>query len=201
MRKIYTSTTEGDNTLRIITGKAKGKKIETLEGEATRPTSERIKEAVFSSIQFDIEGRRVLDLFAGSGQLGLEALSRGAASATFVDSAREAVDIVKKNARTTGFFDDSRYAVSDWRNYIRKASGRDKYDLVFIDPPYAMECCKDALVRLVSAELLAPGAIVVLESGTEIINPEELSGFEVMKSTSYGKKTAVNILLYRGSEV
>jgi len=201
MRKIYTSTTEGDNTLRIITGKAKGKKIETLEGEATRPTSERIKEAVFSSIQFDIEGRRVLDLFAGSGQLGLEALSRGAASATFVDAAREAVDIVKKNARTTGFFDDSRYAVSDWRNYIRKASGRDKYDLVFIDPPYAMECCKDALVRLVSAELLAPGAIVVLESGTEIINPEELSGFEVMKSTSYGKKTAVNILLYRGSEV
>ena len=201
MRKIYTSTTEGDNTLRIITGKAKGKKIETLEGEATRPTSERIKEAVFSSIQFDIEGRRVLDLFAGSGQLGLEALSRGAVSATFVDAAREAVDIVKKNARTTGFFDDSRYAVSDWRNYIRKASGRDKYDLVFIDPPYAMECCKDALVRLVSAELLAPGAIVVLESGTEIINPEELSGFEVMKSTSYGKKTAVNILLYRGSEV
>lgn len=201
MRKIYTSTTEGDKTLRIITGKAKGKKIETLEGEATRPTSERIKEAVFSSIQFDIEGRRVLDLFAGSGQLGLEALSRGAASATFVDAAREAVDIVKKNARTTGFFDDSRYAVSDWRNYIRKASGRDKYDLVFIDPPYAMECCKDALVRLVSAELLAPGAIVVLESGTEIINPEELSDFEVMKSTSYGKKTAVNILLYRGSEV
>lgn len=201
MREIYTSTTEGDNTLRIITGKAKGKKIETIEGEATRPTSERIKEAVFSSIQFDIEGRRVLDLFAGSGQLGLEALSRGAASATFVDAAREAVDIVKKNARTTGFFDDSRYAVSDWRNYIRKASGRDKYDLVFIDPPYAMECCKDALVRLVSAELLAPGAIVVLESGTEIINPEELSDFEVMKSTSYGKKTAVNILLYRGSEV
>ena len=201
MQKTYTSTTEGDKTLRIITGKAKGKKIETLEGEATRPTSERIKEAVFSSIQFDIEGRRVLDLFAGSGQLGLEALSRGAVSATFVDAAREAVDIVKKNARTTGFFDDSRYAVSDWRNYIRKASGRDKYDLVFIDPPYAMECCKDALVRLVSAELLAPGAIVVLESGTEIINPEELSGFEVMKSTSYGKKTAVNILLYRGSEV
>lgn len=198
MQKIYTTITEGDKILRIITGRAKGKKIETLEGEATRPTSERIKEAVFSSIQFDIEGRRVLDLFAGSGQLGLEALSRGAASATFVDAAREAVDIVKKNARTTGFFEDSRYVVSDWRNYIRKASGRDKYDLVFIDPPYAMECCKDALMRLAAAELLAPGAIAVLESGTEIINPEELSGFEVIKSTAYGKKTAVNILLYRG---
>ncbi len=187
--------------LRIITGTAKGKKIETLEGEATRPTSERIKEAVFSSIQFDIENRRVLDLFAGSGQLGLEAMSRGAGSATFVDSAREAMDIVKKNAKATGFFDSSRYAVSDWRNYIRKASGRDVYDLVFIDPPYSMECCGDALSRLVDSKLLASGAIVVLESGTEEIDVESLTDFEVIKSTHYGKKTFVNILLYKGKEV
>ena len=186
--------------LRIITGKAKGKRIETLLGEATRPTSERIKEAVFSSIQFDIENRRVLDLFAGSGQLGLEALSRGAASASFVDSEREAMEIVKKNAKSTGFFEDCRYIFSDWRNYVRKASGRDRYDLVFIDPPYSMECCRDALDRLVAAELLEGGAIVVLESGTEEINTEELVGFEVIKSTHYGKKTFVNILLYRGSE-
>ena len=77
--------------MRIITGTAKGKKLETLEGDATRPTSERIKEAIFSSIQFEVEDRRVLDLFAGSGQMGLEALSRGAASATFIDSSREAM--------------------------------------------------------------------------------------------------------------
>ena len=186
--------------LRIITGKAKGKRIETLEGEATRPTSERIKEAVFSSIQFDIENRRVLDLFAGSGQLGLEALSRGAASVSFVDSAREAIDVVKKNAKTTGFFEECRYIVSDWRNYIRKASGRDKYDLVFIDPPYSMECCRDALERLLSAELLERGAIVVLESGTEEIDTEALTDLEIIKSTHYGKKTFVNILLYRGCE-
>ena len=183
--------------LRIITGTAKGKKIETLEGEATRPTSERIKEAVFSSIQFDIENRRVLDLFAGSGQLGLEALSRGAASVTFVDSSRDAMDIVKRNAKSTRFFDSSRYTVSDWRNYIRKASGRDKYDLVFIDPPYSMECCADALSRLCDSGLLENGAIVVLESGTEEINTEELTSFEVIKSTHYGKKTFVNILMYR----
>ena len=184
--------------LRIITGTAKGKKIETLEGEATRPTSERIKEAVFSSIQFDIDDRRVLDLFAGSGQLGLESLSRGAASATFIDSSREAIDIVKKNAKATGFFDVCRYNVSDWRNYIRKASGRDKYDLVFIDPPYSMECCADALKRLVEADLLEGGAIVVLESGTEELRPEEFSEFDVIKSTHYGKKTFVNILLFKG---
>ena len=89
--------------MRIITGKAKGKKLFTLDGDATRPTSERIKGAIFSAIQFDIEGRRVLDLFAGSGQMGLEALSRGATGATFIDSSREAMEIVKKNAKVTGF--------------------------------------------------------------------------------------------------
>lgn len=184
--------------LRIITGKAKGKHIETLEGEATRPTSERIKEAVFSSIQFDIEERRVLDLFAGSGQLGLEALSRGAKSACFIDSSREAIDIVKRNATATGFFSDCRYLVSDWKNYIRKAGGRDKFDLVFIDPPYAMRCCADAVSRLLDAELLEGGAIVVLESGDEEIDVSRFPQFEVIKSTHYGKKTFVNILLYKG---
>ena len=185
--------------LRIITGTAKGKKLKTLEGEATRPTSKRIKEAIFSAIQFDVENRRVLDLFAGCGQLGLEALSRGAASVMFIDSARDAMEIVKENVRTTGFSDRSKYLVSDWRNYIRKASGREKFDLVFIDPPYAMECCADAVSRLISSELLNPGAIVVLESGTE--NPD-FSGsedIEVLKSTHYGKKTFVNIILYRGT--
>jgi len=187
--------------LRIITGSAKGKKLKTLEGEATRPTSERIKEAVFSAIQFDIENRRVLDLFAGCGQLGLEALSRGASAVTFIDAAREAIDLVKENARTTGFFDRCRYLVSDWRNYIRKAAGRDKYDLVFIDPPYAMECCADAVSRLIEADMLEGGAIIVLESGTEEPDFSERADIEVIKSTHYGKKTFVNILLYRGGEV
>ena len=89
--------------MRIITGTAKGIRLKTLEGNATRPTSERVKEAVFSMIQGDIEGREVLDLFAGSGQMGLEALSRGAARATFIDSSREAMDIVKKNAENRRF--------------------------------------------------------------------------------------------------
>ncbi len=186
--------------MRIITGSAKGKRLATLEGEATRPTSERIKEAIFSSIQFEVENRRVLDLFAGSGQMGLEALSRGAERATFIDSSREAMEIVKQNAKTTGFSDSCHYLVSDWRNYIRKASGREQYDLVFVDPPYAMECCADAAEYLARAELIIPGALVVLESGEEEIFAEDprLSGYEVMKSTHYGKKTFVNILFYRG---
>lgn len=186
--------------LRIITGTAKGKKLKTLEGEATRPTSERIKEAVFSAIQFDLEDRRVLDLFAGSGQMGLEALSRGASSVMFIDSAREAMEIVKENAKYIGFFDKCRYLVSDYRNYIRKASGKDKFDLVFIDPPYAMECSVDALKRLAEADLLESGAIAVLESGEEEIDLASLTGFEVIKSTHYGKKSFVNILLYKETE-
>ncbi len=188
--------------MRIITGEAKGKRLETLEGEATRPTSERIKEAIFSSIQFEIENRKVLDLFAGSGQMGLEALSRGADRATFIDSSREAMEIVKKNAKTTGFDDRCHYLVSDWRNYIRKASGREYFDLVFVDPPYAMECCADAAEYLAERELIIPGALVVLESGTEEISKEDprLSGYEVIKSTHYGKKTFVNILVYHGKE-
>ena len=187
--------------LRIITGTAKGKKLKTLEGEATRPTSERIKEAIFSSLQFDIEGRRVLDLFAGSGQMGLEALSRGATSVMFVDSSREAMDIVKDNAATTGFTRECKFTVSDWRNFIRKASGRgERYDLVFIDPPYADECCADAAMRLAAGGMLPLGAIVVLESGTEEIKLDTLSGFELLKTKDYGKKTALNILIYRGGE-
>jgi len=188
--------------MRIITGSAKGKRLATLEGEATRPTSERIKGAIFSSIQFELEGRRVLDLFAGSGQMGLEALSRGAERATFIDSSREAMEIVKKNARDTGFFDVSHFLVSDWRNYLRKASGRSNFDLVFIDPPYSMECCADAAFALKKEGLLIPGALVVLESGTEQIdlNDKRLSEYEVLKSEHYGKKTSVTILLYRPGE-
>ena len=186
--------------MRIITGTAKNKRLISLEGDSTRPTSERIKEAMFSAIQFDVEGRRVLDLFAGSGQLGLEAVSRGADSAMFIDASREAMEIVKKNATAVGFFDKSRFLVSDYRNYIRKASGREHYDLVFIDPPYAMECCTDAVNRLKDAGLLNKGALVVLESGEEELDfsSEVYLDFEVQKHTSYGKKTTVAILLYRG---
>ena len=184
--------------IRIITGSAKGKKLLSPEGESTRPTSDRIKGAMFSSIQFDVEDRRVLDLFAGTGQLGLEALSRGAASCTFVEMDREVMEIVKKNAKSTGFFEVCRYAVSDWRNYIRKAAGRDVYDLVFIDPPYAMECCADAARRLADAKLIIPGAILVLESGEEEIDPAALPDFEFVKTTAYGKKTTLNVLIYRG---
>lgn len=186
--------------MKIVTGTLKGKRLISLEGDATRPTSERIKEAVFSSIQFDIENRRVLDLFAGSGQMGLEALSRGAESATFIDSSMDAMNVIKANIKSTGVADKTRTLVSDYRNYIRKAARNSSaaFDLVFIDPPYALACAKDALVRLKESDLLADGALCVLEVGEEPLDfsGTEYSDFEVLKSTHYGKKSAVAILLY-----
>lgn len=184
--------------IRIITGEKKGKKLETLEGDATRPTSERIKEAIFSSIQFDVEGRRVLDLFAGCGQMGLEALSRGAESVMFIDLSRDAMEIVKKNIAACGYAGRCKTLVSDYRNYIRKAHETARFDLVFIDPPYAMNCAAEALTRLRDGGMLLPGAIAVLEVGDEAVDLAAFPDFEVLKSAAYGKKTAVHILLYRG---
>ncbi len=186
--------------MRIITGTARGTRLASLEGDATRPTSERVKEAVFSSIQFDIEGRAVLDLFAGSGQLGLEALSRGAASAMFIDASPDAMAIVKENAKKTGFFDRSRFLISDYRSYLRKAAGRDGYHLIFIDPPYAQELAADALERIIAAKLAKPGCLIVCESGSPDLfaGKEALaSHFETVKAARYSI-THIHILRYLG---
>ena len=150
--------------MRIITGSAKGIKLVTLEGDATRPTSERAKEALFSMIQFDIEGRRVLDLFAGSGQLGLEALSRGAEFCMFTDASADAIGIVRKNIEKTRFADKSRTAITDYRNFLRKSDGREGFDIIFLDPPYASDCLTDALKRLYETKLLHKGCLIVCES-------------------------------------
>ena len=189
--------------MKIITGSAKGKRLITLEGEATRPTSERIKEAIFSSIQFDVEHRVVLDLFAGCGQMGLEALSRGAVSAMFIDAAAEAMAIIKENAQKTDFFKCSRFLISDYRSYIRKAAGRDVYDLIFIDPPYASDAAVDAVARILEAKLAADGCLVVVESGAPLDTEENsalLSEFFVIKTARYSK-SYVTILQKKGEDL
>ena len=189
--------------MRIITGKAKGKRLATLEGNDTRPTGERVKEAIFSSLQFDIEGRRVLDLFAGSGQLGLEALSRGADSCMFVDASPEAMAIIKENAKRCDFFSTSRFLISDYRSYVRKGAGRDTYHLIFLDPPYALSCIGEALSRILKAGIAADGCLFVCESGSPDIftGHEEIeSHFEVVKYARYGV-AHVHILRLLSEEV
>ena len=186
--------------MRIITGKARGVRLASLPGDATRPTSERVKEAIFSSLQFDLEGRRALDLFAGSGQLGLEALSRGAASCMFVDAAPEAIAIVKENARKTGFFQSSKYLISDYRSYLRKAGKGEGFTLIFLDPPYALDAVGDALARIVAAKLAKPGCLFVCENGSpDLLSkvPEIADRFDVLKEARYSV-SYVTILRYRG---
>ena len=175
--------------MRIITGKAKGIKLETLSGDNTRPTSERAKEAVFSMLQFDLEGREVLDLFAGSGQMGLEAVSRGAASATFVDKAKDAVAIINKNIEKTKLKDNCRVFCADVSDYIRTVKGRRKFDIVFIDPPYALRALPQTLAALLGAELLKETSIIVCESEESDIfenSPELSRKFEIVKTAKYG---------------
>ncbi|PKM62538.1 MAG: 16S rRNA (guanine(966)-N(2))-methyltransferase RsmD [Firmicutes bacterium HGW-Firmicutes-21] len=150
--------------MRIITGTAKGTKLNTLQGEETRPTSERVKEAIFSAIQFDIQDRRILDLFGGSGQMSLEALSRGGESAVIVDSSRAATDIIKANAIKTKLNEKCRIVNADWKAYLKGAKGNEAFDLVFLDPPYKAGFIDDVLKRLYAAEILAKGAIIICES-------------------------------------
>ena len=175
--------------MRIITGIARGVRLETLAGEeTTRPTTERAKEAIFSAIQFEVEGRRVLDLFGGSGQMGLEALSRGARSCMFVDAAEEAIALIKRNAQKARLADKCRYLISDYRNYLRKARGKEEFDLVFLDPPYAMHALPEALARLLDGELVSPHCLFVCESAEPDIfeGHEDLAErFAVRKSARY----------------
>lgn len=154
--------------MRVITGSARGTKLASLEGEATRPTSDKVKEALFSMIQFDIEGRSVLDLFGGSGQLAIEALSRGAERATIIDQSRDAVNIIIENAKKTHLFEKCRVSAADYSSFIRGASGRETYDIVFLDPPYDGGFLPAALEKLLDAGLYSVGAQIICESDTEL---------------------------------
>ena len=153
--------------MRIITGKARGTKLQTLAGEATRPTAERTKEAIFSMINFDILGARVLDLFAGSGQLGLEAISRGAKSAVLNDSSREAAAIIRANAEKTRLVDACEILSTDWQAVLRRFANKETFGLVFLDPPYAGGFLPKVLGKMIEWDLLSDGAVIVCESANE----------------------------------
>ena len=176
--------------MRIITGKARGTKLNTLSGEATRPTAERTKEAVFSMLQNEIAGTRVLDLFAGSGQLGLEALSRGAEYAVFNDSSREAAAIIRANVEKTHFTDMCAILSNDWKPVLRRLAGRERFELIFLDPPYAGGFLPKVLAKMLEWDLLAEGGIIVFESAAEgdvFGGNEELKNqFTIRRVARYG---------------
>ncbi|MBP3580913.1 MAG: 16S rRNA (guanine(966)-N(2))-methyltransferase RsmD [Clostridia bacterium] len=174
--------------MRIIAGKANRKALVTLPGEEiTRPTIERVKEGMFSAIQFEIQGRRVLDLFSGCGQIALEALSRGAENAVMIDSSVEAVEILKQNAKSTGLMKQCRISRMDYSEFLKGASGKEKFDLVFLDPPYSKDMKNEILKKVTRADILNDGAIVVCETNVDFCNDEDLYNLTFRKKYSYGK--------------
>ena len=175
--------------MRVITGSAKGMRLEALEGMDVRPTSEKVKEAIFSAIHFDIEGRCVLDLFAGSGQLGIEALSRGAARAVFTDFSAAAVEVVKRNVKKTGFDKQSVVFRSDYASFLKGT--KERFDIAFVDPPYNSGEYENALK--LTAGVMSDFGIIICEHPSEIDLPEELLGFKVYRQYKYGKLVCVTI--------
>jgi 16S rRNA (guanine966-N2)-methyltransferase len=180
--------------MRIITGTARGVRLDTLDGDMTRPTTERAKEAVFSILRarMDFSGMRVLDLFAGCGQLGLEALSAGAAHAVLVDQSREAVHIIERNAEKTHLANRCTILCSDTKAYLHSRRGRETFNCIFLDPPYAMHAVATTVEEILRARLLVPGGLIVCESG----EPDPLgfgtdtalsSHFILLKEAKYGK--------------
>ena len=169
--------------MRVITGTARGRRLREPEGMATRPTTDNVKESMFNLIQFDIEGRRVLDLFAGTGQLGIEALSRGARSAVFVDESRAAVQLVRANLALCRLQGES-------LGYLRTCG---KFDLIFLDPPYDTGLLDKALENVVQFDILAEGGIIVCESRREKVLPQLRAPYHLLTERNYGK---IKLTLY-----
>ena len=177
--------------MRVITGTARGRKLKELSGLETRPTTDKVKESLFNIIQFDIEGRRVLDLFGGTGQLGIECLSRGAASCTFVDIRKEAAALIRENVALCGFQDRSRVVQGDYLAFLTGC--REKFDLVFLDPPYGAGMLEKALEAIAKIDIMTENGIIVCESAAESALPELAAPYAKGRDYRYGK---IKITLY-----
>lgn len=170
--------------MRVITGSARGRRLKELEGLETRPTTGKVKEALFSVIQFDIEGRRVLDLFAGTGQLGIEALSRGAECAVFVERRRDALQVIRENLEACGMTDKARVVNGDAMSYLQSG---EKFDLIFLDPPYASGLLEQALEEIVRFDICRRHGIIVAESAADKTLPPLAGPYALYREYRYGK--------------
>lgn len=172
--------------MRVISGIARGHKLISLEGDLTRPTTDRVKEAMFSIIQMNIAGSVVLDMFAGSGALGIEALSRGAVWCDFVENNKQASEVIQKNIEKTRLKDIFALHNSNAQSFAERCNK--KYDVVFLDPPYNKGLCEEAMSLLKEYDLLNDGAIIVCEASVEeIIN----STYPEKKQAKYGNTKLV----------
>ena len=178
--------------MRVITGKARGVNLKTPEGLSTRPTTDRVKEAMFSIIHFDLPGARILDLFGGTGQLGIEALSRGAKQAVFVDAGEKACSLIRENLKRCKLESDARVIRADYLDYLERC--HEKFDIVLLDPPYAEVILENAIKKITEIDILQSGGIIVAERplGKEL--PLDFPGYTRSRDYKYGKTL---ITLYR----
>lgn len=180
--------------MRVISGIAKGTRLKTPDGAHTRPTADRVKEAVFSILQFELEGARVLDLFAGTGQMGIEALSRGAAAAVFVDERKDACKLVEENLRFAKFSDRGKVIQSDYMSYLNRRDG--KFDLIILDPPYAEIFLENSLKSISEIDILSDRGIIICERPANKPLDVEFNGLTRGKDYRYGKTW---VTIYRKS--
>ena len=180
--------------MRVITGSCRGRRLVSPSGDDVRPTTDNVKESVFSIIQFSVEGRSVLDAFAGSGQLGIEALSRGAAAAVFIDNSRRSLDVVKKNLELTGLAGKAKTVSADTISYL--SSCREKFDIAFLDPPYKTGLLQRALELL--PRVMNESGYIICEHPDDEELPQKTESFIIKKSYKYGK---IRITVYSGENV
>ena len=171
--------------MRVISGIAKGVNLKTPDGMATRPTADRVKEAMFSIIQFDLPGARVLDLFGGTGQLGIEALSRGAKSAVFVDAQDQACKLIRENLKRTKFESIGRVIRSDYLSFLK--NNAEQFDIIFLDPPYVEVFLENALNFITEIDILQTNGIIVTERPIEKALALEFPGYIRSRDYKYGK--------------
>ena len=178
--------------MRVISGKARGVILKTPDGLATRPTIDRVKEALFSIIQFDLPGAQVLDLFGGTGQLGIEALSREAKSAVFVDNSAVACKLIRENLKKTRLENLATVVQSDYESYLRSCNG--KFDIILLDPPYAEVFLENSLKMITEIDILQSGGIIVAERPLGKALPWDFPGYSRSRDYKYGK---VLLTIYR----
>ena len=178
--------------MRVIAGIYKGRKLESPENRDIRPTTDKAKEALFSILSNDIPGARVLDLFAGSGALGIEALSRGAEECVFVDHSRQSISLIRKNLAACGAGDEAKVLNGDYRRILAGLSG--SFDVIIMDPPYGQGLMDEAFRLIGEHGLLAEDGIIVCEHRKEEVLPEEICGFVREKERRYG---IVKLTIYR----
>lgn len=170
--------------MHVITGTARGRRLKELEGMETRPTTGKVKESIFSIIQFDIEGRRVLDLFAGTGQLGIEALSRGAASCVFCDQRKDAVQLIRDNLAVCRLADKATVRQGDSMAYLKSG---EKFDIIFLDPPYASGLLSQAMEEIIRFDICRDHGIIVAESAADTVLPPVEAPYSLYREYRYGK--------------